>query len=91
MAEPTCAVDHDEMVPGAAVVIESIEDGRNSCPPEDCGGPLGDEEFLQAIADQAHPRHKELTEWSPLDFDAAHFDPTEATADMQSPRPLYGW
>ena len=66
-------------------------DGGNSCPPEDCGGPWGYEEFLQAIADKAHPRHEELTEWSPLDFDAAHFDPTEATADMQSSRPLYGW
>ena len=33
------------------------------CPPEDVGGPLGYEEFLEAIADPHHDRHAELHEW----------------------------
>jgi hypothetical protein len=33
------------------------------CPPEDCGGPWGYAEMLEAIADPKHERHAELTEW----------------------------
>ena len=39
------------------------------CPPEDCGGPWGYAEFLEAIKDPKHERHAELTEWIGDDFD----------------------
>jgi hypothetical protein len=46
-------------------LIEAV--GR--CPPEDCGGPYGYLEFLEAIADPKHERHAELTEWIGGTFD----------------------
>lgn len=82
------------------VVVEAIEPldpslgcprcviGRRACPPEDCGGPWGFQEMLEAIADPAHPRHEELTEWLPIDYDPEEFDPDEATDDMRAPRPF---
>jgi hypothetical protein len=39
------------------------------CPPEDCGGPWGYAELLEAIKDPAHESHVELTEWIGDDFD----------------------
>ncbi len=82
------------------VVVEAIEPadpdaayprcvgGSRACPPEDCGGPWGYEELLEAIGDTGHRRHRELTEWLPPDWDPADFDPHEATQDMLAPRPL---
>ena len=57
------------------IVIEAVEsgsprtkypryiDGAQRCPPEDCGGTPGFENFLDAIADPGHPDHAGLTEW----------------------------
>lgn len=42
---------------------------RGRCPPEDCGGPWGYAELLEAIKDPAHERHADLTEWIGDDFD----------------------
>jgi len=39
------------------------------CPPEDCGGPWGYAELLEAIKDPKHERHAELMEWIGDDFD----------------------
>jgi hypothetical protein len=39
------------------------------CPPEDCGGPRGYAELIEAITDPEHERHKDLTEWIGDDFD----------------------
>ena len=55
--------------------------GQRACPPEDCGGPWGYDEFLQAIADPDHERHDELTEWYGEGFDPEAFD-LKATNDM---------
>ncbi|PIS11940.1 MAG: hypothetical protein COT73_01140 [Bdellovibrio sp. CG10_big_fil_rev_8_21_14_0_10_47_8] len=32
--------------------------GENECPPEDCGGPWGFENFKSAMADPNHPDHE---------------------------------
>jgi Plasmid pRiA4b ORF-3-like protein len=85
------------------VVVEAIEPrnanveypiclaGKRSCPPEDCGGPWGYADLLEAIADPKHPEHDELTEWLPPDFDPEEFDVDDTTDMMHSPRPLDGW
>lgn len=82
------------------VVVEAIEPldpsveyprcitGRRACPPEDCGGPWGFQELLEAIAVPAHPRHFELTEWMPDEYVPERFDPDDATDDMRAPRPI---
>ena len=38
-------------------------DGARRCPPEDCGGTPGFENFLEAIANPKHPDHAELIKW----------------------------
>ncbi len=43
------------------------------------------------LADPNHSGHEELREWTPLDFDPAHFDKDETSEAMRSPRPLEGW
>jgi hypothetical protein len=54
------------------------------CPPEDCGGPWGYAEMLEAIADPKHQRHAELTEWIGDDFDP-HADQAEwLTAEVDA-------
>jgi len=51
--------------------------GRRACPPEDCGGVWGYEEFLEAIADPDHELHDEMLEWVGGEFDPERFDPEE--------------
>lgn len=51
-------------------------DATGSCPPEDCGGPWGYAEFLEAINDEDHPEREEMMEWYRLHPDD-DFDPTQ--------------
>ena len=48
--------------------------GKRNCPPEDCGGPYGYEEFLEAIKNPDHPEHDTMTEWIGGSFDPEEFD-----------------
>jgi hypothetical protein len=48
--------------------------GACACPPEDCGGPNGYANLLEAINDPAHEDHQDLLDWIGDDFDAAAFD-----------------
>jgi hypothetical protein len=48
--------------------------GKRACPPEDCGGPWGYENLLEALADPKHPDHDDLKEWVGGDFDPEHFE-----------------
>ena len=52
------------------------------CRPEDCGGPWGYAEFLDAIRDPAHERHAELKEWIGCDFDPDNVDGEELAAHV---------
>jgi hypothetical protein len=68
--------------PGALYPCLIEVSGR--CPPEDCGGPWGYAEMLEAIADPKHERHAELTEWIGDDFDP-HGDQVEwLTAEVDA-------
>ena len=48
--------------------------GERACPPEDCGGAPGYEEFLEAIRDPEHEEHDPVLEWIGGSFDPEAFD-----------------
>lgn len=48
--------------------------GAMNCPPEDCGGVWGYEDFKKAISDKKHPEHKEMLDWVGGYFDPEEFD-----------------
>lgn len=56
-------------------------EGQGHCPPEDCGGPYGFAEFIEAMANKKHPRHKELRAWYGKPFDPLNFDAAAVTFD----------
>jgi hypothetical protein len=37
--------------------------GKRACPPEDCGGVFGYQQFLRALADPHHDEHDDLLKW----------------------------
>jgi len=49
-------------------------DGRRAAPPEDCGGPPGYAELLDALADPTGEDHAERLEWLGDGFDPEAFD-----------------
>jgi hypothetical protein len=56
--------------------------GKRACPPENCGGPYGYANFLEAISDPKHPEHAEFLEWVGGCFDPRAFDLGEAGAAL---------
>jgi len=63
--------------PVEGVVVPSCIAGARACPPEDCGGVWGYQEFLQAVGDPSHPEHEEMLEWIGGPFDPESFEVTE--------------
>lgn len=57
--------------------------GRRACPPEDCGGPWGYADLLEALADPEHPEHETLTEWLPAGWDPERFDLEEINEKLK--------
>lgn len=58
-------------------------DGKRACPPEDCGGTWGYQDFLNKIKDPKHPEHEEMLEWAGGDFDPEEFDIERINEEMQ--------
>jgi len=58
-------------------------DGAEACPPEDCGGPGGYEEFLRVTTRAWHPRKEEYLAWAASQFHRRTFDPQVATWSMR--------
>lgn len=54
---------HDVEVLGSGGSTPGCVDGHGACPPEDCGGPGGYAELLDALADPAHPDHDHMRSW----------------------------
>jgi hypothetical protein len=82
------------------VIVEAIEPtrseatypvclkGKRACPPEDCGGPWGYENLLDALRDPEHPEHDVLADWASPDFDSEEFDVEITTAMMRVAKPF---
>jgi hypothetical protein len=60
--------------------------GARKCPPEDCGGVGGFENFLEAIRNKRHPEHKSYLEWVGGSYNPEEFDPTEVHFDDPAER-----
>ena len=78
--------EHEVLLEATLPAEEGVEyprctKGRRACPPEDCGGPYGYPEFLEAIGDPTHPRHEELLEWIGGAFRSEAFDPGKVVFD----------
>jgi Plasmid pRiA4b ORF-3-like protein len=71
----------------AGVRYPRCTEGARACPPEDVGGPWGYGDFVEAIGNPKHKRHRELREWFSGRFDPETFDPTAATKQMASGLP----
>jgi len=66
-----------------AVVYPRCIKGKRACPPEDCGGPYGYEQLLEALGDPKQDDHGEMLAWSgPIDPN--EFDLEETNADLRS-------
>ncbi|MDD5723159.1 MAG: plasmid pRiA4b ORF-3 family protein [Syntrophales bacterium] len=48
--------------------------GKNSCPPEDCGGTWGYQNFLEIIKNPDDEEYEEMLEWVGGEFDPEGFD-----------------
>lgn len=53
---------------------------KRACPPEDCGGTWGYQEFVEVIQDAEHPEHQAMLEWV-----GGYFDPEDAEFDEINP------
>jgi hypothetical protein len=77
--------EHDVVVeaieaPTAGVTYPRVTAGRRSCPPEDCGGPWGYGELVEALADPGHKRHASARGRVAEDFDPEAFPMAETNA-----------
>lgn len=57
--------------------------GERACPPEDCGGDSGYEEFLEAIRNPKNEEHKEMLEWVGGEFDPEKFDVGKVNKELK--------
>ncbi len=62
--------------------------GEQACPPEDCGGPYGYPELLDALADPSHPDHEEMVDWAG-GFDPVAFNVAQANNLIQAICAIY--
>jgi hypothetical protein len=70
--------------PDATAKYPTCVDGRRNCPPEDCGGPWGYADLIEAIR---NPRkNPELLEWLGDDFDPESFDPEAVNKELKTLR-----
>ena len=58
-------------------------DGKNACPPEDCGGISGYCDLLKIIANPKHEDYERMLEWAGGSFDPKHFDIQKANTRLK--------
>jgi hypothetical protein len=71
--------------PEKSVACPICIDGQRACPPEDCGGVGGYEEFLEIIMDPGDERYKEMLAWAG-DFEPEYFDKNGVVFDDPAKR-----
>ncbi len=77
-------IEVEKILPAASAGKDPIcLAGKRACPPEDCGGPWGYTELLEALRDPHHERHEELTEWAGSDFDPEAFSLQDVNARLR--------
>jgi hypothetical protein len=57
-------------------------EGERACPPDDVGGTCGYQDYVKAMVNPKHKRHKEFLEWNGP-FDPEKFDAQAATKEMR--------
>lgn len=72
------------MIAEPGTIYPRLVEASGRCPPEDCGGPWGYSELLEAIKDPKHERHAELTEWIGDDFDPNLVEADSLTAEVDA-------
>ncbi|WP_246691727.1 plasmid pRiA4b ORF-3 family protein [Methylobacterium sp. WL12] len=65
-----------------AVAYPRFLDGARRAPPEDVGGTIGFEEFLEAVTKPRHREHKRMLEWYGGPFDPDELDRETIEAGM---------
>jgi hypothetical protein len=61
-----------------------VDAGERACPPEDCGGVGGFQDFLEKLENEPYSdESKELRVWAGLDYDPARFDRQAANAAIK--------
>ena len=63
-------------------------EGERACPPDDVGGTYGYREYVKAMANPRHKRHKEFLQWNGP-FDPEKFDAQAATKEMR--KGVFDW
>ncbi|CUH99340.1 plasmid pRiA4b ORF-3 family protein [Leisingera aquaemixtae] len=58
-------------------------DGERTAPPEDVGGPPGIMDFLEAMANNHHPEHKNMIRWYGRPFNPIDFSASEVAATVR--------
>ena len=56
-------------------------DGKNACPPEDCGGVDGYYNVIEVLSDPGHHDHEDMRTWTGKDWDPKRFDPDKVRFD----------
>jgi hypothetical protein len=72
--------------PESGVQYPRCIDGARACPPEDCGGAGGYQNFLKAISDPDHEEHDEYLEWIGGEFNPEEFDAKDTDAALRRVR-----
>lgn len=66
-------------------------DGKNACPPEDCGGVDGYYNVIEVLSDPEHDDHEDMRTWAGKDWDPKRFDPASVRFDNPYKRWRYAF
>ena len=73
-----------QFAPEPGAVYPICIDGKRACPPEDCGGPGGYDELLEALGNPEDEEHESMLEWVGGLFDPEAFSIDEVNQELKS-------